>query len=179
MTQNNRKQLFALALLSSGALLVLSSACGWGYAAETYRPKSTNEPAGQVKYVRPEPTVNTEVVKKDPCEVQTFMLFHFDQQFRQTKEMACQTGKILSLTRNDMTNDDYRNLQMQNLPPGQWYVLVDPNNPTPADRKVISNDNLLGLSKVYQLKYFQKMANTGYIIYTFNDPNGAVNATPQ
>lgn len=162
-----RLQTITPLLLVALLLGALAPACGWGYAAETYRPKTTAPPTGQITYVAPPKPV---VEEKNPCEIDTFMVFRMDEGFRQTREMSCSTGKILSLTRADITHEEFRSQQLANVPVAQWYVLVDPVNATPADRKAISNEQLLGLSRLYQLKYYQQLANTNLIIYSFTDP---------
>lgn len=159
--------------LHRSALLLLSAlalaSCGWGYAAETYRPVRPPEQTGRVVYIAPTTTAPV-VAPPDPCANPTFLVFRIDTTFKQTREVDCTSGKTLSLTRVDINGDELRAAQLQNLPVGQWYMLVDPMSPQPLDRAAVSNTTLMGLSQRYGIKYFQKLASSSLIIYTFHDP---------
>lgn len=165
----------ALANLLLTAGLLGMSACGWGYAAETYHPKQTTPPTGQITYIAPPKPV---VEEKNPCEIDTFVVFRLDETFRQTKELSCSTGRVLSLTRAEITHEEFRAQQLANVPVSQWYLLVDPINTPPADRKAISNEQLLGLSKLYKVKYYQTLANSNLIIYSFTEATQGASINP-
>jgi len=165
----------ALAHLVITAGLVWTAGCGWGYAAETYHPKQTTPPTGQITYVAPPKPV---VEEKNPCEIDTFIVFRLDETFRQTKEMSCSTGKVLSLTRAEITHEEFRAQQLTNIPVAQWYLLVDPINTSPNERKAITNEQLLGLSKLYQVKYYQALANSNLIIYSFTEATQGASVNP-
>jgi len=154
-----------------GRVLVLTcivmglGACGWGYANETYKAEGRKMESTTL-LVTPAPTVNTEVVEKDPCEVGTFTLFMVEEGSKAVKQVRCETRQVLSLNRSDITESEYRNYRIKNVPVGKWYVLVDPQSKATTGGDTISNDNLLGVSKRYTLKYYEKLAGTQYIIYT-------------
>lgn len=157
--------------LLASLLLITLTACGWGYAAETYRPAHATQDNTRVIVVPPPATAPTPP-PPDPCDDPTFLVFRYEAAFKQTREVECATGRTLSLTRVDVTPEEVRAAQLQNLPVGQWYLLVNPRTEQPPiDPSLVSNTTLMGLSKRYTIKYFQQLANAQTIIYTFYDPS--------
>ncbi|MBH22878.1 MAG: hypothetical protein CMH57_00190 [Myxococcales bacterium] len=150
------------------ALLTLLSACGWGYAGETYKQK----PDETILVDPPKPPPAATQVNTDPCLARSFTVFFMDQNSRSAKEVQCDTGRTLNLTRSDMSEAEFRRARLDNIPIGQWYLLVDPRAPNRASPNAVSNDELLGLAQIYNLSYHQRQPSTGLILYLFEDNKG-------
>ncbi|MEO1269307.1 MAG: hypothetical protein AAFX99_14480, partial [Myxococcota bacterium] len=111
--------------------------------------------------------------QKDPCQLNSFMVFFVEENSRRTKEVQCETGRTINMSRAALTAAEFRTARMDNIPIGQWYVLVDPQGTQRAAPGAISNEELLGLSRVYELSYHQRQPSTGLILYLFEAKKGA------
>ena len=151
----------------------LCSGCGWGYAAKPYE---NARPDDNVRYVEAAPSpsaVVAKVVVEDPCAVESFTVFLIEEGSRTTKDVQCRTGQVLSQSRKDIDRGEYRAFQAMNVPMNEWYLLVDPNPGAQRHRQVITNAQLLRLTKRYALRYHHRMPDSGFMIYTYEGMNSA------
>lgn len=157
---SDSKRLFTLVLFVTSL-----AGCGWGYAHETYKADGRKMESETV-VVTPAARINTEVVERDPCEVGTLTLFKVEERGRSVKQIRCETKQVVSLDRSEISESEYRDYRMKNVPVGKWYVLVDPHSTASKGGDTMSNDNLLGVSTKYALKYYEKLGGTEFLIYT-------------
>jgi hypothetical protein len=154
-------------------LLLASGGCGWGYAAQTVRPEE-----GQ-----PQPPQEVEPAKKTPlkaaqgeplCPVKVFTVFRVEEGNRTTKDVGCDTGQTLSVSRKDITSDELRGYLALNVPAGRWYVIVDPKQQEQIQGFAITNAQLVGLTRRYPFKFYDRMPDTGLLIYLYGESAGEV-----
>ena len=151
-------------ILTFCALSTLT-ACGWGYAGKTY--KNQTEDYKQQVVIVEEKTPPPPVVSNEPCKTSTFTVHFLEEKHRSTKSIQCTTGQILSITRDNISTVELQRARIDNLPLKQWYLLVDPNFKGYRRPNTITNDELLGLKRLYNIEFFQRQSSTGLIVYLF------------
>ncbi len=155
------------ALVAVAASLCLLSGCGWSYAAKPF-PKAKKADDVQVYEINAAVPVSKSVLTaNDPCAVPTFTLFHVEEGSRTIKDLQCETGQTLSQSRKDIDLGEFRAFQAMNVPMGEWYLLVDPTNPEQLHKHVVTNEQLVRLTKRYTLRFHHRMPDSGFMIYTF------------
>ena len=149
------------------AVAAVLGGCGWTYAAKPF-PK--NKPPSDVQVIEinaASPPTKSVLSADDPCAVSTFTLFLVEEGSRTIKDLQCETGQTLSQSRKDIDLGEFRAFQAMNVPLGEWYLLVDPTNPEQMHKHVVTNEQLLRLTKRYTLRFHHRMPDSGFMIYTF------------
>jgi hypothetical protein len=132
---------------------------------------------------QPQPPQEVEPAKKTPlkaaqgeplCPVKVFTVFRVEEGNRTTKDVGCDTGQTLSVSRKDITSDELRGYLALNVPAGRWYVIVDPKQQEQIQGFAITNAQLVGLTRRYPFKFYDRMPDTGLLIYLYGESAGEV-----
>lgn len=141
--------------------------CGWTYAAKPFPKNKTPDTVHIVELNAATPPRKSVLLPEDACAVPTFTLFLVEEGSRTIKDLQCETGQTLSQSRKDIDLGEFRAFQAMNVPLGEWYLLVDPTNPEQLHKHVVTNEQLLRLTKRYTLRFHHRMPDSGFMIYTF------------
>jgi hypothetical protein len=154
-------------ILILAVAMSLLAGCGWSYAAKPF-PKAKKTDDVQVYEINAaNPVKKSVLTADDPCAVATFTLFLVEEGSRTIKDLQCGTGQTVSQSRKDIDLGEFRAFQAMNVPMGEWYLLVDPTNPEQLHKHVVTNDQLVRLTKRYTLRFHHRMPDSGFMIYTF------------
>ena len=147
------------------SLLLSVTACGWGYAGKTYKNQTDDyqEKVVVVEAKTPPPPV----VSNDPCKLSSFTIHFLEEQHRSTKTVQCNSGQVIGITRDGISDVELQRARVDNTPLKQWYLLVDPNFKGYRRPNTITNDELLGLTRLYNIEFYQRQSTSGLIVYLF------------
>lgn len=150
------------------------SACGWQYAEEQVGERELTSPKKKVIVVEPKgpdpALVAKQAVENDPCiESASFVVIRLDEAKRTTRELSCDTGKVINESSEVIAEADLRTARAQNLPMESWFLLVDPNRPFRNLPDTINNKLLMALNQRFALRYHQRIPDKGLIIYRFEE----------
>jgi hypothetical protein len=157
-------------ILAIVLLVYLGAGCGWGYAAKSYPQVASPDDVLVIERNSAVPMVRA---VEDPCAVSTFTVFLVEEGSRSIKDVNCGTGRTVSRSRKDIDRGEHRAFQAMNVPMGEWYLLVDPTPGVQRHRQVITNNQLLRLSRRYTFRYHHRMPDSGFMIYTFEGASPA------
>jgi hypothetical protein len=158
-----------------------ATGCGWGYAGQHVGPDPV-QPAPPEDAAPPTALADKAQVgapaPEEPCPVKLFTLFKVEQGSRTIKDIQCDSGQILSLSRKDISADDLRGYVAMNVPLERWYLLVDPRQERQISDYALTNQQLMGLTRRYPFKFYHRMPDNGFIIYTLEDASPAPSEAP-
>lgn len=157
----------ALLCLAGAALL---SGCGWGYAAKKVKPLPEAPPAPEATPQPPPEQLPPQAQGVDErCPVRIFTLFKVEPGSRLIKDIGCDSGEVISLSKKDIGEDELRGYQAMNVPMEQWYILVDPAHQEQRHNYALTNQQFLKVSQKFPLKFYHRMPDNGFVIYVLND----------
>lgn len=154
-------------ILLAAVVIPFLSGCGWSYAAKAYPKAKKVEDVKVIEINAAEHTPKSSISPEDPCLVATITLFLVEEGSRTIKDLHCDSGQTVSQSRKDIDLGEFRAFQAMNVPLGEWYLLVDPDNAEQLHKHVITNAQLVRLTRRYKLRFHHRMPDSGFMIYTF------------
>ena len=156
----------------AAAFALLLSSCAYNYAAEQNEGETTSERQQSSKVVTlkegpeetqpPKPVTPPEM--ESPCGVEQFTIYFFDSTSQIEKKIDCTTKKVVDTKQSKVDAALFKSQQNDNLPPGTWYLLVDPAG---ANISYISNQSLLKLSQQFQIEFFGRHESKNLLVYSY------------
>ena len=159
-------------------LLVALSGCAYGYAGQEAKTRTEKEvkPSVKVVEVKEDPddeggdTDETETTEpaepESPCGTRTFDIFYYTSSTRVTKTLDCVERSVANVERTPMGETTYIDAQAAGLPEGSWYLLVDPKG---VRANYLNNDQLLRISREFEIEYFGRDSERGLLVYLFQE----------
>ncbi len=166
------------------ALLALLCACflggcAWGYAGEDGKVVTEPQVHQDTKVVKfdespqadDQPAVQSSKEAKpadpgSPCGVDTFTIERYTAEKHETKTIKCADHTVVHVERTPMGDTQLQEARAAGYPEGDWFVLVDPKG---LRAKYLSNDELIKISKQFDVKYLDKDRTHDLLIYQYND----------
>lgn len=163
-------------LLHTSIVVWLLSGCAYGYAGkEGKRPAEREyEPSVKVVTVKDDPgdeaADDTEPPQpppaepESPCGTPTFEIFYYSGTTQVIKTIDCIKRTIVDVQRTPIAQDAYSRAQADGLPEESWYLLVDPRGTRAG---VLSNAQLLKLSRVFAIDYYGRDTGRDLLVYLY------------
>lgn len=153
-------------------LAVTQFACAYNYAGKE----------GKVR-TEPKKDQNTQVVTLDkdkedaappktddsPCGVKQFPVHFYNATTSMTRTVDCVERTVVNVDRAPMGESIYNNQKTSGLPEDRWYIEVDPKGLRAA---FLNNQQLLKLSREFNIEFHGRDADRGLLIYIFLEDLG-------
>lgn len=101
-------------------------------------------------------------VEHDACARLVFEVYYFDDEARHVRQLACESGEVLSVQRVPMTNSSLERARQARHPERIWYVLVDPEG---LRTRYLTNPQLRELQARYQAELVGRDPVDDVLIY--------------
>ncbi len=161
--------------------LLVATGCAYGYAGQegknrTKRPEADNvkvvsveEDADKQNSNEPVEELPTEPVEPEgsPCGVETFVVEQYAPDALMRKTLDCRSRDLVNLERVPLSDSAFQRMKTSGLPVGKWYILVTPKS---VKDGVLNNDNLLQMSREFELDYHGRESTEGRLVYLFLSP---------
>ncbi|TXD39201.1 hypothetical protein FRC98_02030 [Lujinxingia vulgaris] len=100
--------------------------------------------------------------EEDVCARLTFEVHYFDDEARHLRQVACESGEVLSVQRVPMTNSFMERARQARHPERTWFVLVDPEG---LRTRYLTNRQLRELQARYQVELVGRDPVDDVLIY--------------
>ena|SRR5690554_3853510 len=145
---------------------LMASACAYNYASREGRRTTTSEastePAAEANAGEPSASAKPDEPKPDVCAQLTFEVHYFDDEARQTRQVACEGGEVLSIQRAPTTGSFLDRARQARHPERTWFVLVDPEG---LRTRYLTNRQLRELQSRYQAELVGRDPVEDVLIY--------------
>lgn len=148
---------------------LMASACAYNYAAREGRRTTTSEASTEhaTDANAGEPSAASASAEPDEpkpevCAQLTFEVHYFDDEARQTRQVACEGGEVLSVQRAPATGSFLERARQARHPERTWFVLVDPKG---LRTRYLTNRQLRELQSRYQAELVGRDPVDDVLIY--------------
>lgn len=147
-------------------LALAASGCAYSYAGKEGKVQKdpiVRQDTAVVSLVkdkeRPKPKPSTNI-----CGTDTFLIHFHNATTSITKTIDCIDRVVLKVDQQAATQAEYRHKITAGLPHDQWFIEVDPKGLTQG---VLNNDQLLKISRQFEIDFFGKDSQRNLLIYIF------------
>jgi hypothetical protein len=162
-------------------ICIVATGCAYGYAGQEGKNRAKRPDPKNVRVVEvddregsttpdneaDEPIPVEPEPESSPCGVETFVVEQFSPEGALRKTIDCRTRSLADVERVPLSDNAYQTRKNNGYPVGKWYIVVDPKSVADG---VLNNDNLLQMSREFELDFHGRDSESGKLIYLFMSP---------